>query len=699
MWGELPYLKDLLSSKKYNQAAKHMKTAITEGIQKGEHTEIIRFLRHEMLLLNTSSDSNQTSLFCNQLMKHCLDHGLDIIEYAEQCKILNEELDWYGEQYNQIVREMHALDPITALHVILATFENLNQYLLSNKPDDLERIFYSSYVYGMEADYESGITALNVLLKLWINSCHSERFRGRFKELPYVAEGFKDLRTKLAPIIRSLNYLNWLCKEVSLHHVTMNIQVSEVIFTIHDKSEYIHYKLPFIRDTARMQNALYHFPSIKGRFNWKKEEIDYAKIIQIKESGDDFKLKFGDDTFFEALKQSTELAYQSYLLIIGDMYIHNLHQLKIKDKSVSVMELFFFYNLIRTMGLIYFEATKHFMETIKKEARAPYLIINKKEIAELFSPILSKLFKREFTQLDVNQMIALLTFGSNDIFDLYYKPLIVSGNNVALIPSLFMMNNFAKTFLHHMNALGVNLSDRGDDFEKVMRERFSNNGFKVYPEQWPYAYKYEGKTIKGDIDLIAKKGKYLYLGQLKNRLEPLEPKDYRGADKKINQGISQAEQSELYVKRNQEEFCANFGITLEELDELIIKPFVLVSCFYGSGQVIHNIPVTDASALTRFFDEGEIRAYRGQNEPYSRTLRTTGEVLPNEFNAFLLKPYFLEEEIYGIQLGTHHAYPIRDRKFVLGLDDDLEKLIANSFMAKAYEHFEKVGANTMEDKN
>ena len=96
-----------------------------------------------------------------------------------------------------------------------------------------------------------------------------------------------------------------------------------------------------------------------------------------------------------------------------------------------------------------------------------------------------------------------------------------------------MMNNFPKTFLHHMNELKVNLADRGDSFEKEIQALFTEHDFIVHPDPMTYSYQHEYKRINGDIDLIAKKGNYLFLGQLKNRLEPMEPKDYRGADKKL----------------------------------------------------------------------------------------------------------------------------------------------------------------------
>ncbi|MCU5681281.1 hypothetical protein [Bacillus wiedmannii] len=693
MWEDLSTIKNLLMNKRYNQALKIIKRSIHRSIENEQQEEVIIILRKEMLFLNMSGDSHQTSLFCDKLMQYCLDSGLNIKEYVEQCKVLNKELDWYGEQYRLILKEFHTLDPHTTLHSFLSTFENSNHLLLSEEPDELQQAFYFSYVYGKETNYESSISSLNRLLKLWLNSYQNNLFQGKFDLSKFLSKSIDDLCKKLAPTIGSLNYLEWLCKQISIQETSMKVTDSEVSFTIENKEEYLSYKLPFIRDTARMQYLIRTFPEIQRLFTWDHKQIDYNKIVDIKKSGDDFRLKIDPAILFEALKHSLEVAYQNSLLIQEDMYIFNLNKLKVKINSatLSVSEAFFFYHCLRTMALLYFEATGFFIETQKKSPRFPYLSIDKNDIWDMFSTILSTYFKRKLEKNEFDRLIALFTFGNNNIFDLFYKPLIVMGETVVIYPSIFLMNNFSKTFPHHMNALNVNLADRGDDFEKIIQKLFIKHKFTVHQKKFPYAYRYNNTTITGDIDLIAQKGKYLYIGQLKNRLEPQEPKDYRGADKKIKVGIEQTKQSLLYIKRNPDEFCSILGIERKELDNLQIQPFVLVSCYYGSGKTIQDTPIIDASSLIRFLDEGEIRVFPPQGEPYSRKLRTSGDIIPEEFNHFLKDPYFLHEYIYGMQLAIQHGYKVGNRVFILSTKDDWHKQFKNNFVTEAIKHFENEG--------
>lgn len=685
---EIKYIEALLSYKDYNRAWKKMRSLAQQLVAEGHNDELISLIRNYMFFLNKSGDPNQTSLFCNRLMKLCLDYNLDVADYVEQCRVLNIELEWHSEQYRQVVQELQSLSPDEALHVILAIFENLNQNVLGAVPNDLERIFYTFFAHRMETDYESGISALNSVLKLWVEGVRSGAFHGKFKELPYVPVTYQALREKLVPIIRSLNYLHWVCKEISLNPMKMSIDEQGVVFTYTDKTAYIRYKLPLIRDTVRMQNARRTLPKIaKKRFGWSIDDIDYDKIIRLKPTGDDFRLEITPDYFFEAFKRSIEDAYQSHLLILRDMYIENLHEINVR--GFAAIELLLFYYCLKTVALLYFEATKHFINTHKKEARAPYLIVSRKDIGDHFIFLLSKVLKRTVNQEEIDKMIDIFAFGSDGLYDLYYKPIIVRGGYVAIVPSLFLMNNFHRTFLFHLNRLGANLSERGDTFEVVTREHFKNNNFKVHPNQLKYSYEYNGVRINGDIDLIAIKGEYLFLGQLKNRFEPLEPRDYEAVDTKIRKAAYQAEQAVLYVQRNPDDFCNKIGITRQELDSLKIQPFVLISCFYGSGQIMQEaIPIIDTSALEKFF-EGSIKVHPGDGEPYIKEIRTPGDVLPDEFVQFLYKPYFLREDIYGLQLTFRHVYPIRDRNFVLKPESDWNDVLPFSFIAEAITYFEE----------
>lgn len=683
MWEYRNTIDNFFDSKRYREALSFTIEKMERKINEGKLDEIEKVIREKKWFLNTTGDANRTSLFCEKLMDYCLSTDLDLKDYVRQCQLLNKELDHYGERFNVMIRELYLLHPTNALHVILNVFENINHYILNEKPNELERIYYGPFVYNMESVFESSTTALNRMLGLWLSGCHKGAFRGKYNQELSLKEAGAELQKQLVPIVRAVNHLEWLCEQISIQQVTLEENMSQVIFTIQDNKDYYRYKLPTIRETVRMHSFFFR----EEKPSQSSKQIDYNRIVKVKESGDDFKLVFGIDILLNQLKESIEIANKNTLLMLQDMYITNMMDMKVSSKEIKVFEAFMFYHCLRTFAVIYYEATKHFMKTYQKEPKAPFLCFRNNEIIKYLQPLLKALFKRDVSTEEINNFIGLFTFGNDGINDLYYKPIIVCQDSVVLNPSIYIMNNFAKTFLNHLSTLGVNLSERGDTFEVAVQSLFEIHEFKVYKEKYPFNFIYENKTVEGDIDLIARKGSYLYVGQLKNRLEPLESQDYRGADKKIKIGVKQSKKTLLYIQQNPEEFCGKIGIKLDELKGMEIKPFVLVSCFYGSGQIIDDIPVTDMSALTRFLSEGQIRVFPGDGEPFVQDLRTQGEVIPEEFNDFLMNPYFLNSDVYGLQLAIQHTFPIRERDFILRSKEDPQEQLKNSFITAGAKHF------------
>ena len=690
---EIGILNSHLKNQEYNLATKVFKKMINASTELKNQESIIEVIKREMLFLNLSGDSNKTRLFCEKIMRFCeitlANPDLDI--YISQCRILNEELDFYGNQSNNLIRKLYALDASTALHLILSVFENYNQNILNENLNEMEQYHYFLYVYGKETTYESNISALNRLLELWLKGVRRNYFKGKYKDLTNLKRINREFENEIETTSKSLNYLEWLCKQISIHNVSMDSSNEEVIFTVKSYNEYRKFKLPSIRDTARMQSTL--ITSKKNQLsNFSDRKIDYEKVLKVKKDENDFKLEIDNESFSVALERSVKSAYESHLLIFEEVYINKMEEIVIRDKSTNALELFMFYYCLNSLAIIYFEATQYFITINQIIPKAPYLAINKVQLYELFRPILSRSFKRKVTVKEFDELIEVFNFGQNDINDLYYKPLLVEGERVIIIPSIFLMNNFTKTFPHHLNQLKVNLSDRGEIFEEVIQSLFTKHNFKVHKGKYPYSYLFENVIENGDIDLIAQKGEYLFLGQLKNRIEPMEPRDYRGADKKIKQAVKQVRASKSYIERNSDEFCKRFHITPEELEGLVIVPFVLLSCYYGSGQILEGIPVIDDSALFKFLEDGEIKATIGEDKHFSRALRTSGDVIPEEFIDFLNKPYFLESNIYGIQMATKHASFIRNKGFYFNTDNAWDNIYSQSFFAEATNHFIRNGS-------
>jgi hypothetical protein len=682
----LDNIQNLLEIKDYRVAWKQLKTFMNELAGTSEEEELKKAIRRYKFMLNLSRDENQTHLFCDQLMRKWEEDSWGYTDYIKQCRLLNQYLGEISNDLKLVIREMHKMHPLTAQHIIISVFEHFHQELVHTPPDDTERLLYFSFTYSLEANFETSISALNAVLKEWQVDVRNDRFKGNEIEVYHIEEdGIAEFSQKLIPIIRSIHFLEWIADEISEHTIRMEVSDTEICFFYTDFHEFRRYKLPTYRVQARKQNIQRTLPQFAAkRFNWKRREVNYERII--KEVGKNhFRLNIHDDEFFEAFKHAMEISYQTFLAIRDDTYIMNLDKLKCRGFNAFV--LLIFYYCLMAMAIIYFEATHHYKKTRKKLPLAPYLRISNRDMGKLFIPILSKVTKQDLSQADIDKLLAFYNFGSDMLDDLHFKPVVTYKEHVVLVPSLFMMNNFATIFPHLLNKLKVNLDERGDTYEIVMRDRFKQNAFTVSKDQYPFNYVYEGNTHKGDIDIIARLGNYLFLGQCKNKLEPLDSKNQINVDRTIRKAIKQVKNTVMYIERNQQEFAKHLGISTEELATLNIQPFVLINSFYGSGQIIDNIPVIDTSAIDKYFD-GEIRIHRG-DDVLARRIRPEGAVQPQDFKDHLYSPYFLNPEVYSFSLISRHVEYIGDKKVVIGPERDSENFPNQSFITDAIAHFQE----------
>ncbi|MEI7028311.1 hypothetical protein [Paenibacillus sp. y28] len=258
-----------------------------------------------------------------------------------------------------------------------------------------------------------------------------------------------------------------------------------------------------------------------------------------------------------------------------------------------------------------FNATKLFITKNNLLPQAPVLLIKIEQLYEIFFDLFSSGIESGLNREVFESWISFYSFGSDKIFDLYYKPLIRMDDNIFIIPSIFLCNNIYRTFIKHLRMLKVNLSEKGEVFEKQSRRLFSENGLIVHSNNYPFQYHCpnDRSEIKGDIDIIAIKDKHIFVGEAKNHLDPLELDDYRAGNKVVKKGVSQIKKILRYIEDNKIEFSQK--ISIENLEEYTIVPFVLLSSYYGSGQIVEGIPVIDYSALDKYLSDGTLRAYSG----------------------------------------------------------------------------------------
>lgn len=110
---------------------------------------------------------------------------------------------------------------------------------------------------------------------------------------------------------------------------------------------------------------------------------------------------------------------------------------------------------------------------------------------------------------------------------------------------------------------------------------------------------------------------------------------------------------------------------IEDEEDIIIVPFVLLSSYYGSGQIVEGIPIIDYSALDKYLSDGTLRAYSG--EQVISEIRLRGDnVTSKELKDFLDSPHFKGKDgCYAFHFLKRNIMNIDDH--ILSVNIDLKE--------------------------
>ena len=235
------------------------------------------------------------------------------------------------------------------------------------------------------------------------------------------------------------------------------------------------------------------------------------------------------------------------------------------------------------------------------------------------------------------------------------------------MPSVIKNNNFNRTFIEHMNLIKANFK-QGIAYEEYLKELFKKSGFIVYDKESPKLNFDMGNNKKGDIDLLMKKGKYIFYSQIKNRANPIESRDYIAFDRKINKkAIKQLNYAKEFLKSNPKYITDFFEI--DDLKDFELVPFIITNSFYASGDKRKGIYITDTSSLNVFLEKGEINIKNFQGKVvYTKKIKN-GPVEEGLIN-HLKNPYFKYEKLY-YDLYIPRAYFINDKIYVFKVQDEI----------------------------
>ena len=658
-----------ISKSNFKQALKKAKELINQLIEKDELSLLKKIITNYQLFLARDGDQNRHNLFSTPLMKYTKDKVKGYENFIDQCQVLNDLLIKTNKKLNEETKDITNMHFRAALHLAMSKFENNNHKITSLKI--VNNVFWQYESGAQEANFESNIEALNYILKTLLKNKHY--MVGKKFEVLYSESA--EINRTLISTVRSKRFLNWVADEVSKNDTILNIDKDNVRFLYNNIDDYKYKRLPLLRQKLMQSNVNRDIQiELKKNFKWEIGEINYRGLIERKQ-GDypDFRLKIASNDYVEALKIIIQELQSQYMQFVTTYYILDIAKVNIRNRKITCEQAIIFFYLIKAMALIYFNATAIFIEDEGKFPLAPYIALAKKDIYNNVRMLMMGFLKEKIENEDIDRLIEFYTFGSDDIFDLYYKPLIVDEDRIFIIPSVIMFNNFTSNFLHHLCKLKIDIDQKGPTYEMATKYTFKTHGFNVYQNKLYYPFEENGVEKNGEIDLIMMKDNVLFFAELKNRLDPIEPKDMLSVEGKINKAIYQLKNIRKYLESGPAEVTKYFGI--KDMEDIIIYPFVLINCFYSSGSKRDGIPIIDTSALEKFFD-GELRFFYGKQKIDSKLIRTPGEILTNEFIEFIENPYFRDDSLYP-NLYVRHINYIDNKLIIIEPNINIEQHLSN----------------------
>ena len=152
---------------------------------------------------------------------------------------------------------------------------------------------------------------------------------------------------------------------------------------------------------------------------------------------------------------------------------------------------------------------------------------------------------------------------------------------------------------------------RGKPFEAHVRSRLAEE-LAANPALVDYAMLPHGLRRVGtseEIDLLARIGRTMIIGEVKCLLAPVEPMDRFNYLNAIEEAAVQAKRKCDWVSANRATAAAQLGITdPSELGKLTLIPVVILNQGYGIGLDIDGVAVTDLHFLSLVLGSGEYQS-------------------------------------------------------------------------------------------
>lgn len=273
----------------------------------------------------------------------------------------------------------------------------------------------------------------------------------------------------------------------------------------------------------------------------------------------------------------------------------------LEHNGVKIVDLIKGFEYLVTIAMIYQSTV---LREFNQEDKTHY---------KRLSPIIDKdIFINQFSYLyDIGYTIAekiinTLIFFRKSKLDVFSQPLIYVGKNkVILCPTLILQMNTVRIVEEIVaKQWKINISDKGESFEKDLRFILSFNPYIQVNRNKIEFLAYDGRDV--EFDFIGLFEDHLLLIEFKHIKTPYGDKEMKDALNTIDCGIEQVNRREKILKHDWGKIKEKCSFKLPEAPPNKVIKLLCTNIFNFSTIIREGVEIIDSSLLTKFFVSPEI---------------------------------------------------------------------------------------------
>jgi len=331
----------------------------------------------------------------------------------------------------------------------------------------------------------------------------------------------------------------------------------------------------------------------------KQLELKRLRVTRVKRTKTKWEIKLGhsEDSPFPPLTLVVALAAEE--LYWNEIVVQPLPRIE----NVTIREMLAAWNVLATLGAV-------LKEDIPKDTEVK-TIDKLIQFAPTFpkSELINAVRKvTGLSQSKASSIVNLFIFDGDVRTDPWFKPVIpLSEERCTVLIAALTVPNLIRSIESWMKAGGIDLSERGDAFEKYIRERVqdalakSRHMSKSFVNTKSQEISADGQ--REEIDFIWVIGSKVIVGEVKCVVYPASPREFYKYFEVLKGATIQARRKSDFVSANLEKVLGVLNIEPKaDYSSFVVQPLVITNLALGAGIPLNGVPIADKYILLKYID-------------------------------------------------------------------------------------------------